>query len=113
MKMEGVSIFLIHSYLWALNCLTYFKLALCVCDLFENILKCQCKVNFVIIFVSVLKNVYKVFLKIFVLKVMCKNVLSCEKGCEQAFKSSYPLISLSCYFPSPLEIVLSIPLVNR
>ena len=62
MKREVVRNLFIHNYLQALNCLAHFrKLALCVCDLFENILKCQCKDNFVIILVSVLKNVYKVF----------------------------------------------------
>ena len=94
MKRKGVITLFIRSYLRALNCLAHFrKVALCLYDLFENILKCQCKANFVIILVSVLMNVYKVFLKICVLKVQCENVFVYEKGCEQAFKSSYPIKS--------------------
>ena len=65
-----------------------------MCDLFENILKCQCKDNFVIILVSFHKNVYKVFLKIFVvLKVMCEKKLFVRKVVSKQLKVSYPLKS--------------------
>ena len=64
MEREGYSTLDIRSYLRALNFLGHM---LFVCELFENILKFQCKADFVIILVSVLKNVYKVFLEIFIL----------------------------------------------
>ena len=61
MKREGVSTLFIRSYLWALNFLAHIENFICVCDLFENILKRQSTTNFVMILVSVLKNAYKVF----------------------------------------------------
>ena len=82
---------------------------LCIC-VFENIVNANYEEDFVIILVSVFKNVYKVFWKYLFENVVWENVLSCE----QAFKSSLPTkYGLSYYFPSPLEIVLSIPLVGR
>ena len=57
MKMEDISTLSIHSYLWDLNWLTHLlKTFFCVCVI---CLKIFC-FDFVMILVSVLKNVYEV-----------------------------------------------------
>ena len=60
------------------------------------------------IFVSVLKNAYKVFENI-----LFEKMFISEKIYEQGIKSSLPTKVHSYSFYSPLEIVLSIPLVVR
>ena len=79
---------------------------------FENILKCQCEANFVMILVSVLKNAYKVFENILFEHMMWKNVYFLEKIVNERL-IVLPTEYRSCYFSSPLEIGLSIPLVGR
>ena len=61
MKREGVSTLFICSYLRTLNLLAHFENLLFCVSVLKIFLNSQCKANFVMILVSILKNAYKVF----------------------------------------------------
>ena len=93
MKREGINTLSIRSYLRAINC---------VC------LKKYFDFDFVMILVSVLKNVYEVFENIYLKMWGVKNICF-----EKAIKSNLPTQRLFLLFSFSFRIVLSIPLVGR
>ena len=61
MEREGISTLFIHSYLRTLNRLAHFENLLFVCVFEKYFESANVRRNFVMILVSFLKNVYKVF----------------------------------------------------